>query len=158
MTDIYFMHEAIKEAKKAFRKQEVPVGCVIVVDNQIVARAHNLRHTRKNSLYHAEMIAIQRACRKLDRWILDDATIYVTLEPCLMCTGAILQSRLKRLVYGKNEPKFGCIESIMQVLDSHTFNHRVMIEKGICEDDVEQMMKTFFRKLRTNKRKEKKID
>jgi tRNA(adenine34) deaminase len=110
MTNAEAMQQAILEAKKAYKLGDVPVGCVIVIGDEIVARAHNLRHNRKNSLDHAEMIAIARACRKLNRWILDDATLYVTLEPCLMCSGAILQSRMKKVVYGCPEPKFGCVE------------------------------------------------
>jgi tRNA(adenine34) deaminase len=151
------MQEAIKEARKASSGGDVPVGCVIVIDDKIIARAHNLRHKHKNSLYHAEMLAIQKACVKLGRWILDDATIYITLEPCLMCTGAILQSRFKRLVYGKNEPKFGCVESVMEVFSSPKFNHRLEITKGICGDEIEEMMKSFFQNLRNNP-KTKNID
>jgi len=151
MTDLIFMEEAVKEARKAFKNDDVPVGCVIVVDGKIVSRAHNLRHKFKNSLYHAEIIAIQRACDKLKRWVLDDATIYVTLEPCLMCSGAILQARFKRLVYGLNEPKFGCVESVMQVFNDYQFNHQVEVTKGIYRDEIEEMMKAFFQNLRAKK-------
>ena len=144
------MEEAIKEAHKAYRLGDVPVGCVIVVNGQIIARAHNLRHTKKNVLFHAEMIAIDRACKKLKRWILDDATIYVTIEPCMMCSGAIMQSRIKRLVYGKEEPKFGCVESAAKVFDK--LNYNIDITKGICGDEIEDIMKEFFLELRKNKK------
>lgn len=147
----FFMKEAIKEARKAFALGEVPVGCVIVIGDEIVARAHNLRHNKKNSLYHAEMIAIHEACNKLNRWILDDATIYITLEPCLMCTGAILQSRIKQVVYGAPEHKSGCIHSVYQVLDHIEFNHKIEVESGVCMDEIQAMMKEFFQALRTKK-------
>ncbi|MDD4212444.1 MAG: nucleoside deaminase [Bacilli bacterium] len=153
MTTIDFMKEAIKEAKKAERIGDVPVGCVVVIDDEIIARAHNLRHNRKNSLDHAEMIAIGRACRKLNRWILDDATLYITLEPCLMCSGAILQARVRKIVYGCPEPKFGCSESIMHVFQDYPFNHHVEVEKGVCAEEIESMMKNFFKKLRQKSKK-----
>lgn len=155
MTDEQAMQEAILEAKKAYKKNEVPVGCVIVLDDVIVARAHNTRHHTKNVLDHAEMVAIKKACKKLGRWILDDATIYVTLEPCLMCSGAILQARMKKLVYGKNEPKFGCVESILQVFSEKKFNHQVAVIKGVKGQEIEVLMKDFFKNLRVNKRMDK---
>lgn len=151
MTDKYYMDEAIKEARKAYHLGDVPVGCVIVVDDKIVARAHNLRHNKKNVLYHAELMAIDKACRKLGRWILDDATIYVTIEPCLMCGGAIIQARMKRLVYGKAEPKHGCVESTTNIFS----NYSVDISKGVCGDEIEEMMKDFFLMLRKNKKMDK---
>lgn len=152
MNDIFYMQEAIKEAKKAYKIGEVPVGCVIVVNDEIVAKSHNLRHTFKNGLYHAEMIAISRACKKLSRWILDDATIYITLEPCLMCSGAIIQSRIKRLVYGTKEPKFGCAGSIIDVFSNNDFNHQVEVSDGILKEEISQMMKDFFVELRNSKK------
>ncbi len=148
MTKIDYMQEALKEAKKAFKKGEVPVGAIVVVDDKIVARAHNLRHHQKNSLLHAELIAIHKASRKLKRWILDDATIYVTLEPCLMCSGAILQARIKKLVYGCPEPKFGCVESVMKVFSDYRFNHRVEVESGFLCNEIAALMKDFFQILR----------
>ncbi|MFA6628078.1 MAG: nucleoside deaminase [Bacilli bacterium] len=153
MTNTDYMQEAIKEARKAEKIGDVPVGCVIVIDDVIVSRAHNLRHHRKNALDHAEMLAIGRACRKLKRWILDDATLYVTLEPCLMCSGAILQARVKKVVYGCPEPKFGCAESIMKVFDDYPFNHHVEVERGVCVLEIETMMKNFFKKLRQKPKK-----
>lgn len=152
MRDHFYMQEAIKEARKAFKGGDVPVGCVIVIDDKIVARSHNLRHKHKNSIYHAEMLAIDKACKKLDRWILDDATIYVTLEPCLMCSGAILQSRFKKLVYGLKEPKSGCVESVMKVFEDYKFNHTVEVVNKLCEDEISEMMKSFFQNLRESKK------
>lgn len=151
MNSKYFMNEAINEAKKAYKKQEVPVGCVIVVDDKIVARAHNLRHNENNSLYHAEILAISRACKKLGRCILDDATIYVTLEPCIMCGGAIIQSRMKKLVYAKEEPKFGCVESNINLFTDYKFNHKVEVEKVPYGSEVEKIMVDFFKDLRKSK-------
>lgn len=151
MNDEYYMKEAIKEAKKAYKLNEVPVGCVIVIDNKIIARAHNLRHNKKNTLYHAELIAINEACNKLGRWILDDASIYVTLEPCLMCSGAIIQARFKRLIYGKNEPKFGCVESYIKIFDNPRFNHHVEVRGNICGEEIETLMVDFFHNLRKQK-------
>ena len=150
MNEIY-MNEAIKEARIAYQLGEVPVGCVIVVGDEIIARSHNLRHTSKNSLCHAEIIAIDEACKKLGRWILDDATIYITLEPCLMCAGAILQSRIKKVVYGASEPKMGCVESVYQVFNDIKYNHKTEIISGVCSDEIKEMMKDFFQALRENK-------
>ena len=116
--DIFFMKEALKEANKAYLKEEVPVGCVIVYKNEIIARAHNTRHKNKSALDHAEILAIKKANKKLNAWMLDGATIYVTLEPCLMCAGAIFQSRIKRVVYAASEPKFGAFGSILDLSNS----------------------------------------
>jgi tRNA(adenine34) deaminase len=146
--DLYFLKEAIKEAKKAYRKNEVPVGAVIVIDGEIVARGHNLKESKESSLAHAEMIAIDRAMKKLKRSILDDATIYITLEPCLMCTGAIYQARIKRVVYGASEPKFGVLGSIIDIQEFKGFNHRIEVEKGILSEEVAEMMRSFFQNLR----------
>lgn len=146
--DIYFLKEAIKEAKKAFDKNEVPVGCVIVIDDKIIARAHNLRETKKSALGHAEILAIEKASKKLERWILDDATLYVTLEPCTMCTGAIFQSRIKRVVFAANEPKFGALGSVIDLSKVEKFNHKIDVSQGLLEEEVSQLMKNFFKKLR----------
>ena len=146
------MKEAIKEAQKAAALDEVPVGCVIVVEDKIVARSHNLRQTKKNALGHAEIIAINKACKKLNRWILDDATIYCTLEPCIMCSGAILQARIKRLVYGASEPKFGCAGSVLNILEENNFNHQVEVTRGIMKEENSNILTSFFKTLRENKK------
>ena len=149
--DIKFMKEALKEAQKAYAKQEIPVGAVIVYQDKIIARAHNTRVSEKQVFTHAEIKAINKACKKLGSWVLEDCTIYVTLEPCLMCTGALLQSRIKRIVYGTTEPKHGVIESIDNVLDNPKFNHKIEITSGILQEESSSLLKKFFRELRQNK-------
>ena len=150
--DILFMQEALKEAKKAYDKNEVPVGCVIVVDNKIIARAHNTRHKNKSVLDHAEIIAIKKANKKLNAWMLDEATLYVTLEPCVMCAGAIFQSRIKRVVFAACEPKFGSFGSILDLSsNNYKFNHKVIVTRGVLEHDAANLLKTFFKELRTKK-------
>lgn len=150
--DIFFMKEALKEAKKAYLKEEVPVGCVIVYNNEIIARAHNTRHKNKSALDHAEILAIKKANKKLSAWMLDGATIYVTLEPCLMCAGAIFQSRIKRVVYAASEPKFGSFGSIIDVSNpNYKFNHKVELTKGILESDASELLKSFFKEIRSKK-------
>ena len=150
--DIFFMKEALKEAKKAYLKEEVPVGCVIVYNNEIIARAHNTRHKNKSALDHAEILAIKKANKKLNAWMLDNATLYVTLEPCLMCAGAIFQSRIKRVVYAASEPKFGSFGSIIDVSNPiYKFNHKVELTKGILESDASLLLKSFFKEIRSKK-------
>lgn len=150
--DVFFMKEALKEAKKAFLKEEVPVGCIIVYNNEIIARAHNTRHKNKSALDHAEILAIKKANKKLNAWMLDNATLYVTLEPCAMCAGAIIQSRIKRVVYAASEPKFGSFGSIIDLSDPiYKFNHKVEITKGILESESSLLLKTFFKELRIKK-------
>ncbi len=149
--DIKFMKAALVEAKKAYAKQEIPVGAVIVYQDKIIARAHNTRVSEKQVFTHAEIKAINKACKKLNSWILEDCTIYVTLEPCLMCTGALLQSRIKRIVYAAKEPKHGVIESIDNVLDNHKLNHKIEITSGILQEESSDLLKKFFRELRQNK-------
>lgn len=150
-SDEYFMNEAIKEAKKGMKDGEIPVGCLIVVNSEIVSRSHNMNRERDCNLYHAEMIAIDDACKKLGRWTLLDATIYVTLEPCIMCSGAIIQSRIKRLVYGANEDRFGSCENILNAFELKS-NHKVDITSGVLKEDIEEMMKKFFIDIRQNKK------
>lgn len=146
-----YMRLALIEAKKAFDKNEVPVGCVIVKDDKVIAKAHNLRQTKKSVLAHAEILAIQKASKKLDSWILEDCTMYVTLEPCPMCAGTILQSRIKKLVYATKEPKFGACQSVMNLFD-YKFNHQVESIDGILQEEASNLMKNFFQILRQNKK------
>lgn len=150
--DIYFMKLALKEARKSYDIDEVPVGCVIVKDGVVIAKAHNTRQHTKNVFDHAEVVAIKKATKKLNSWILDDATLYVTLEPCLMCSGAILQSRIKKVVYATKEPKFGCMGSIINVFDENNkFNHHVEIVSGICMEESSKLLKDYFKQKRQNK-------
>lgn len=142
------MEEAIKLALKAYKNDDVPVGCVIVKDDKIIAKAYNKRHKQKNSIKHAEIIAIDKACRKLKRWILDDCTMYVTLEPCVMCAGALIQSRIKKVVYGAYEYKTGCCGSVMNIASFNNFNHKVEVLGGIEENRCSKLMKDFFKEIR----------
>lgn len=148
MNDLYYIKKAYNEALKAYAKGEVPVGCVIVKDGKIIARAFNLRETKKSSLAHAEILAINKACKKLNEKFLDGATIYITLEPCLMCMGAIIQARISRIVYSADEPKFGSIVSIGNILNDYKLNHHIDVTAGLMEDEVSSLMKQFFSELR----------
>lgn len=148
--DFIYMKEALKEAKKAYEIGEVPIGCVIVQNGVIIARAHNKRQTSKNAIMHAEIIAINKACKKLNKWILDDCDIYVTLEPCTMCAGAILQARMNRLVFAASEPKFGACGSVVNLLNNPSFNHQVEIESGIMQEESQKLLQNFFHILRQN--------
>ncbi|MBQ7275731.1 MAG: nucleoside deaminase [Bacilli bacterium] len=150
-SDEYFMAFAIEEAKKGIEREEIPVGCVIVINNEIVARSHNMNRSKDCNLYHAEMIAISEACERLGRWSLLDATMYVTLEPCIMCSGAIIQSRIKRLVYGSNADRFDSCEYILDAFNLKS-NHKVDIQGGVLKEKIEKMMKKFFIDLRQNKK------
>lgn len=143
-----FMLEAIKEAKKAFNKKEVPIGAVVVKDNEIIGRGHNLRETTKNSISHAEIMAIQEACKFLGGWRLTDCTLYVTIEPCPMCAGAILQSRIQKVVIGAMDPKAGACGSLVNLLNDSRFNHQTEIEQGVLEEECSLLMKEFFKALR----------
>ena len=148
-----FMKEAIKEAKKAYDKLEVPVGAVIVKDGKIIARAHNLKETKKDTTKHAEIIAIQKASKKLDSWRLIDCEMYVTLEPCPMCAGAIINSRIKKIYIGAKDEKTGAVGSVLNLLEDYTFNHKVQIENGILENECQKILKDFFKELRLQKKK-----
>ena len=149
--DQLFMDEAIKEALIAYDLEEVPVGCVIVIDGIIIARSHNMRVSKTSAVAHAEILAIEEACTKLSRWILDDATIYITLEPCIMCTGAIFQARIKRVVYGAKEPKFGALGSLININEIEGINHKLEVTSGINENYISSLMKNFFSNLRNKK-------
>lgn len=139
-----FMRVALEEARKAFTKGEIPVGAVIVKDGQIISQAHNLVENRKSTLWHAEILAIEEACRQLDNKYLDDCTLYVTLEPCIMCSGAIMASRIKRLVYGADDEKTGCAGSILNLLQFPSFPYSVSIVANILPEESTWLMKKFF--------------
>lgn len=148
-----YMKEAIKQAKKAYAIGEVPIGCVIVYENKIIGRGYNRRTIDKNPLAHAEMIAIKKASKKIGDWRLEDCTMYVTLEPCQMCSGAIVQARMKKVVVGCMNPKAGCAGSILNLLQVEKFNHQVELEIGVLQEECSMMMKNFFKELRKAKQK-----
>ena len=154
-TDAKYMKEAIRQAKKAYAIGEVPIGCVIVRDGKIISRGYNRRTIDKNTLAHAELAAIKKASKKLDDWRLEGCTMYVTLEPCQMCAGALVQSRIDRVVVGCMNPKAGCAGSILNLLQMPEFNHQVELETGVLEEECSQMMKDFFRELREAKKTKK---
>ncbi|MDE7422698.1 MAG: tRNA adenosine(34) deaminase TadA [Lachnospiraceae bacterium] len=156
--DIRFMKEAIKQAKKAYAIDEVPIGCVIVHKDKIIARGYNKRNTKKNTLAHAEMIAIEKACKKLGDWRVEECTMYITLEPCPMCAGAIVQARIPRVVIGTRNKKAGCAGSVLNLLQVQGFNHRVDLTEGVLQEECSQMMKDFFREMREKKMSQEKID
>ncbi len=143
----YFMNEALKEAQKAFKKNEVPVGCVIVYNDKIIARAHNLRTRKESTLAHAEMLAIKKANKKMKSWRLEGASVYVTLEPCVMCAGALMQARVKKIYYAASDPKGGALGGHFNLYD-HTFNHTIDVSYGILKEASEMLLKNFFKKLR----------
>ncbi len=145
--DERFMREALLEAKKAAEKDEVPVGCVIIKDDTIIARGHNTREAEQSVFAHAEITAMRHACERLRTWRLEGCTLYVTLEPCPMCAGAMIQSRLSRLVYGTKEPKFGAHGSVIDLF-MQPFNHHVEVKPGVLADEAAQMMRVFFKELR----------
>lgn len=151
--DEKYMREAIKQAKKAYEINEVPIGCVIVCEDKIISRGYNRRTTDKNPLAHAEMIAIKKASKKVGDWRLEDCTMYVTLEPCQMCSGAIVQSRMKKVVVGCVNAKAGCAGSILNLLQMDEFNHQVELETGVLEEECSLLMKNFFKELRKAKQK-----
>ncbi len=155
LSDRKFMRAALAQARKAGKLEEVPIGCVIVYEGKIIARGYNRRNTDRNTLSHAEMNAIRKASRRLGDWRLEGCTIYVTLEPCQMCSGAIVQSRIDRCVIGAMNPKAGCAGSILNLLQTKQFNHQVMITKGVLEEECSSMLSSFFRNLRRKKEKEK---
>lgn len=150
-----YMKEAICQAKKAYALDEVPIGCVIVQDGKIIARGYNRRNTDKNTLAHAELTAIRKASKKTGDWRLEDCTMYVTLEPCQMCAGAIVQSRMKKVVIASMNPKAGCAGSVLNLLQMAAFNHQVEIERGLLEEECSEMLSQFFRELRARKKLQK---
>lgn len=147
-TEETYMKAAIREAKKAAKLDEVPIGCVIVHQDHIIARGYNRRIVDKNVLAHAEIIAIKKACKKMGDWRLEDCTMYVTLEPCPMCAGAIVQARIPKVVIGCMNPKAGCAGSVLDMLHEEGFNHQAETEIGILGEECSRMLKDFFRRLR----------
>ena len=148
------MKEALKEAKKAYEKLEIPVGAVIVKDGKIIARAHNQKETKYDTTKHAEILAIQKASKKLKSWRLIDCEMYVTLEPCTMCAGAILNSRIKKIYIGTKDEKTGAVGSVLNLFKDYTFNHNVEYEIGILQKECESILKDFFKELRKFKKHE----
>ncbi len=145
----YYMQEALNEAGKAFLNNEVPIGAVIVNDNkEIIGRGRNQRMEKKNPLYHAEIIAINEAANFVKDWRLEGCHMFVTVEPCQMCAGAILQARMKSLTFGCENKKFGSISSVINILDNNEFNHKIPVTKNIMEEECRQIMKSFFKKIR----------
>lgn len=152
-----YMKEALKQARKAYKLGEVPIGCVIVYQDKIIGRGYNRRNTDKNTLSHAEITAIRRASKVIGDWRLEDCTLYVTLEPCQMCSGAIVQARIPKVVIGCMNPKAGCAGSILNILQMPEFNHQVDITTGILETECSEMLVSFFKELRLRVRKEKEM-
>lgn len=150
--DEKYMKEAIKQAKKAESIDEVPIGAIIVHNDKVIARAHNLRESKQNAVAHAEIVAIQKACKKLESWRLENCILYVTLEPCPMCSGAILQSRIERVVYGASDPKGGCIESCMQMYEVNGFNHYPKVTSGVLKEECSELLKNYFKQKRVEKK------
>lgn len=146
-----FMKEALKEAKKAYNKLEVPVGAIIVKDGKIIARAHNLKESKNDTTKHAEILAIQKASKKLNSWRLTNCEMYVTLEPCTMCAGALIQARLGKLYIGTMDYKTGACGSVLNVLEDYPFNHKIEYETGILKDECEKILQDFFKELRKSK-------
>ena len=150
-----YMKEAIRQAKKAAAVGDVPIGCVIVHEDKIIARAYNQRNKKKTTLAHAELLAIQKASKKLEDWRLEECTMYITLEPCQMCAGAIVQARIPKVVIGAMNPKAGCAGSILNILEMPQFNHQVKVERGVLKEECSEMLSAFFRRLRVVKKKKK---
>ncbi len=150
--DQRFMKEALRQAKKAAALWEVPIGCVIVYEGKIIARGYNRRNTDFNTLSHAELNAIRKASKRLGDWRLEGCTMYVTLEPCQMCAGALVQSRIDKVVIGCMNPKAGCAGSVMNLLQIDQFNHQVEVERGVLEEECSEMLSRFFRELRARKK------
>ena len=151
-SDESFMKQAVKQAKKAYDKLETPIGCVIVHEDKIIARGYNKRNMKKNTLAPAEILAINKASKVLGDWRLEDCTMYVTLEPCPMCAGAIVQARIPRVVIGSMNPKAGCAGSVLNLLQQDGLNHQVEVTKGVLAEECSGLMTSFFRELRKKKK------
>ncbi|MCI8502834.1 MAG: nucleoside deaminase [Dorea sp.] len=156
-TDEKYMKEAIRQAKKAYALGETPIGCVIVYEDKIIGRGYNRRTIDKNTLAHAELLAIKKASKKIGDWRLEGCTMYVTLEPCQMCAGAIVQSRMTKVVVGCMNPKAGCAGSILNLLQMPEFNHQAELTTGVLQEECSQIMKSFFKELREKKKNNSKI-
>ncbi len=155
--DEKYMKEAIRQAKKAYALGEVPIGCVIVYQDKIIGRGYNRRNTDKNTLSHAEITAINKASKKMKDWRLEECTLYVTLEPCQMCAGAIVQARITETVIGAMNPKAGCGGSILNILEMPEFNHQVVVRRGVLQEECTILLKSFFKELRERNRVEKQL-
>ena len=153
--DEKYMKEALRQARKAEALEEVPIGCVIVREGKIIARGYNRRNTDKNTLSHAELNAIRKASKKTGDWRLEDCTMYITLEPCQMCAGAMVQARVTEAVIGSMNPKAGCAGSVLNILEMEGFNHQVNVRRGVMEEECSRMLSSFFRELREKKKAEK---
>lgn len=151
--DEKYMTEAIKQARKAAVIGDVPIGCVVVYEDKIIARSYNKRNAKKTTLAHAELLAIEKASKKLGDWRLEDCTMYITLEPCQMCAGAIVQARIPRVVVGAMNPKAGCAGSVLNLFQIPAFNHQVAFEKGVLEEECSALLSDFFRELRDKKQR-----
>ncbi|KAB1436572.1 tRNA adenosine(34) deaminase TadA [Candidatus Galacturonibacter soehngenii] len=152
-----FMKEALKQAKKALAIEEVPIGCIITYEGKIIARAYNKRNTKKNTLAHAELLAIDKASKAMGDWRLEGCTMYVTLEPCQMCAGAIVQSRIDKVVIGCMNAKAGCAGSILNLLQMKEFNHQVEVEYGVKKEECANLLQSFFKELRSQKKLNRKL-
>ena len=152
-----YMRDAIRQAKKAYAIDEVPIGCVIVYEDKVIARGYNRRNRDKNTLAHAELNAIKKASKKLGDWRLEGCTMYVTLEPCQMCAGALVQSRIDRVVIGSMNAKAGCSGSVLNLLQMAEFNHQVEVVRGVCEEECSSMLSGFFAELREKKKRAKSV-
>ena len=150
-----YMKLAIEEAKKAWKMDEVPIGAIVVYKGEVIGRGHNLRENEQTPSAHAEMLAIQEASEYLNSWRLEDTTLYVTLEPCVMCSGAIVMSRIPHVVYGASDPKGGCSGSLMNLIEDTRFNHRSTVERGILAEECGEMLRTFFKEKRAKKKQNK---
>lgn len=155
LKDIEYMKLALKEAKKCIRYGDVPVGAIIVKNNKIIAKGYNKRVKNKNIIYHAEMVALEKACKKMKNWNLEDAILYTTLEPCIMCSGAIIQAHIKKVIYGAKSEKSGADGSIIKLLDNKKYSYKVLTKSGACEEECSNLLKEYFKNMRKIKDKSK---
>lgn len=155
LEDIKYMNEALNEARKALELDETPIGAIITINGEIVARGYNRRNTDKNPLAHAEIIVIDEAAKKVKDWRLEECTLYVTLEPCPMCAGAIVQARIPKVVFGARSPKAGFAGSVMNILQLDTLNHQVDVVEGVLQEECSEILKTYFRQMREGHKKDR---